>query len=489
MPGCLTGDGERGDCGSGRVFWVTHGSCEGRALTELRPPDWRYMGAPETRYVTVGDAQVAYQVVGSGPLDVVYHHGFCHLDLQWDVAPEAAFNARLASFCRLILFDRRGSGASERVPLGHFPTWEEWNEDLLAVLDAVGSSTAAIFAEAEAGPMAILFAATHPERISALILGNTAARYARGDDYAIGMPEATIDSFAGLVEESWGAVAFIEAAFPSLADEREVLTALAKLTRAAATPRVAAAQYRHIFGQLDARHALHLIRVPTLVLRNASNPLEPTRPALSRYLADHIEGARLIDVPGQDALFFGGDFVGLIDEVAEFLTGQRPPVDVDRILTTVLFTDIVASTERAVELGDQRWRELLDTHDRAVREQLHRFRGQEINTTGDGFVACFDGPARAIQCAIEITRASHRLGLAVRAGLHTGECERRGADIAGLAVHVAARVGALAGPGDVLVSRTVTDLVAGSGISFDDRGEHALKGIPGNWQLFAANSS
>jgi class 3 adenylate cyclase len=447
------------------------------------------MDAPETRYVTVGDAQVAYQVVGGGPLDLVYHHGFCHLDLQWDVAPEAAFNARLASFCRLILFDRRGSGASERVPLGHFPTWEEWNEDLLAVLDAAGSRTAAIFAEGEPGPMAILFAAAHPERVSALVLGNTAARYGYGDDYPIGMPQANIDAFAELVEESWGASAFMEAAFPSLAGEQQVLAALAKLTRAAATPRIAAAQYRHIFGQLDARHALDLIRVPTLVLRNASNPLEPTRPALSQYLADHIDGARIVDVAGRDALFFAGDFGVVIDEVAEFLTGQRPPVDVDRILTTVLFTDIIASTERAVEVGDQRWRELLDTHDRVVREQLHHFRGQEINTTGDGFVACFDGPARAIQCAIEITRASHRLGLAVRAGLHTGECERRGDDIAGLAVHIAARVGALAGPDEVLVSRTVTDLVAGSGITFDDRGEHTLKGIPGSWQLFAPKPS
>jgi class 3 adenylate cyclase len=230
---------------------------------------------------------------------------------------------------------------------------------------------------------------------------------------------------------------------------------------------------------------LDLIRVPTLVLHNDSK-IEPNRPELARFVADHVDGARLVAVPGEDALFFGGDFAPVVDEVSEFLTGQRPPVDIDRILTTVLFTDIVASTERAVEAGDEGWRSLLDAHDRAVRDQLHRFRGEEINTTGDGFIACFDGPARAIDCATEIIRASRHVGLDVRAGLHTGECERRGDDIAGVAVHVAARIGALAGPGEVVVSRTVTDLVAGSGIEFESRGEHTLKGVPGDWQLFVA---
>ena len=441
------------------------------------------MNAPETRYVVVGDAEVAYQVIGEGPLDLVYHHGFCHLDLQWDVAPEAVFNERLASFSRLILFDRRGTGASERGARDFFPSWEEWGEDLRAVLDAAGSQSAAIFAEAEAGPTAILFAAAHPERVRALVLGNTAARYAVADDYPIGMAQADIETFTAAIESSWGTVEGLLGAFPSLAGDEAVLRPLARLCRAAGTPRMAGALYRHVFSQLDVRSLLGLVQAPTLVLHNRG-----TDAARARYLAEHIAGARLVEVPGDDVLFFGGDHDPVISEVAEFLTGQRPPVAVDRILTTVLVTDIVASTERAAALGDQRWRALLDTHDRAVRTQLARFRGQEINTTGDGFLARFDGPARAIRCAMEIAKVSHGLGLEVRAGVHTGECELRDGDLAGLAVHIAARVSALAKPGEVLVSRTVTDLVAGAGIVFDDRGEHVLRGVPGDWRLFVATA-
>ena len=383
------------------------------------------MNAPLTRYATASDSQVAFQVIGDGPIDLVYHHGFCHLDLQWDVVPEAAFNRRLASFSRLILFDRRGSGASERLPHGSFPTWQEWSEDLLAVLDASGSVSTAIFAEAEAGPMALMFAAHHPERVNALVLGNTAARYVLGADYPIGMPEEDVEAFVELVEAGWGSADLMKVVFPGLADDSQSLAALAKLVRAASTPRMAAAQYRHIFGQLDARPVLDLINVPTLVLVN-NNPLalDPStgRAERARYLADHINGARIVEIPGDDGLFFGGDFDLVIAEAAEFLTGQRPPVDVDHVLTTVLFTDIVSSTEHVVAIGDQRWRTLLDAHDRATRTQLKRFQGREIKTTGDGFLACFDSPARAIQCATEITQASQAIGLEVRAGLHTGEC-------------------------------------------------------------------
>jgi class 3 adenylate cyclase len=448
------------------------------------------MNAPETQYVTVGDAQIAYQVIGDGPIDLVYHHGFCHLDLQWDVVSEAAWNRGLASFSRLIMFDRRGSGASERIPLGEFPTWEVWNADLLAVLDAVGSPSAALFAELEAGPMAIMFAAAHPERVTALVLGNTYARNAGAPDYPIGLSAPVVDELSEFLESMWGKTEGLQAFMPSLANSPAELASLARLARAAATPRIAGSQFRYINGQLDAREALPLLSMPTLVVHNrAALGLDPVtqQAARAQYLAEHIPGARYLEVPGDDAFFFAGDHAVVLDAVAEFLTGQRGPVATDRFLTTVMFTDIVGSTEHAVSRGDQRWRELLDAHDRSVRDLLRRYAGREIKTTGDGFLACFDGPARAIDCAAEITHFAHMLGIEVRAGLHTGECERRGDDIAGFAVHVAARVGALAGPGEVLVSRTVTDLVAGAGLTFTDRGEHPLKGIPDTWHLFAAN--
>jgi class 3 adenylate cyclase len=452
-----------------------------KSVVKPRVSKDRGMNAPETRYVAVGDVEVAYQIVGEGPLDLVYHHGFCHLDAQWDVAPEAAFNERLASFSRLILFDRRGTGASERGAREFFPSWEEWGEDLRAVLDASRSQSAAIFAEAEAGPIAILFAVAHPERVSALVLGNTAARYAVADDYPLGMTPSEIDAFVQFVGEGWGKVDGLATLFPGLAGDTQALRALARVARGAATPRMGAALFRHILSELDVRHLLGLVQAPTLVLHNHGADA-----GRARYLAEHIPGARLVEVPGDDYLFFGADHEPVVREVAEFLTGQRPPVEVDRILTTVLFTDIVASTERVAAMGDKRWRVLLDAHDRAVRAQLTRYRGQEIKATGDGFMARFDGPARAVRCANDIAKTSHVLGLEIRAGLHTGECEVRDGDIAGLAVHIAARVGALAQPGEVLVSRTVTDLVSGSGITFDDRGDHVLKGVPGDWRLFAA---
>ncbi len=435
---------------------------------------------PETRYVIVDDAEVAYQVTGEGPMDLVYHHGLCQIDLQWDVAPEAAFNRQLASFSRLILFDRRGTGASERARVTDTPQWERWSEDLLAVLDAVGSSSAAIFAEAEAGATAVLFAAAHPERVDALVLGNTQARTAWAEDYPIGMGVAEMETILQLVDANWGDPAALAVTFPSLAGDELVLRSLARLCRAAATPRQAGALYRYILRELDVRKVLPLVQAPTLVLHN-----DWVDAARARYLADHIAGARLVAVPGGDVLFFGADHEPVISEVAQFLTGRRLPVEVDRVLTTVLFTDIVGSTERAASLGDRRWRSLLDAHDESVREQLRLFRGKEIKTTGDGFLASFDGPARAIGCARATVEATRKLGVDVRLGLHTGECEVRGDDLGGLAVHIAARVGALAGAGEVLVSGTVKDLVVGSGIAFVDRGQHQLKGVPGEWKLFA----
>ena len=435
---------------------------------------------PETRYVVVDDAEVAYQVVGEGPIDLVYHHGLCQIDLQWDVRPEAAFNRRLADFSRLILFDRRGTGASERAARTEVPEWERWGEDLLAVLDAVGSRSASIFAEAEAGATAVLFAAAHPERVEALVLGNTQARTAWAVDYPIGMEASDIEAFLELIDAGWGKSAALPAVFPSLAGDDLALQSLARLCRAAATPRHASALYRYIFSELDVRAVLPLVQAPTLVMHN-----DYFDSARASYLAEHIAGARLVAVPGGDVLFFGGDHEPVISEVAQFLTGERPPIEVDRVLTTVVFTDIVGSTERAASLGDRRWGSLLDAHDQSVREQLRRFRGKEIKTIGDGFLACFDGPARAIRCAQATVEATRKLGLEVRLGLHTGECEIRGDDLGGMAVHIAARVGALAGPGDVLVSGTVKDLVVGSGIEFVDRGEHDLKGVPGSWKLYA----
>jgi pimeloyl-ACP methyl ester carboxylesterase len=293
--------------------------------------------------------------------------------------------------------DARTSSLSIAISRSFIVT-EPWSEDLLAVLDAVGSTSAAVFAEAEAGATAVLFAAAHPERVNALVLGNTQARWAVADDYPIGLDPVDIESFVELIETTWGTPEGLAVALPSLAGDAASLRLLARLCRAAATPRTAGALYRHILSELDVRHMLGLVQVPTLVIHN-----EYTDTNRARYLADGIEGARLIHVPGNDMLFFGGDLEPVMDAVTEFLTGERPAVEIDRILTTVMFTDIVASTERAAAEGDQRWRNLLDAHDRAVRSELARFRGKEIKTTGDGFLAAFDGPTRAIHCAQAIT--------------------------------------------------------------------------------------
>jgi class 3 adenylate cyclase len=447
----------------------------------------RHVGAgsepPETRYTRIGDADVAYQVVGDGPVDLVYCRGAQHLEVMWEHPALADFLGRLASFSRLILFDRRGWGASDPVPRGEVATWEAWADDIGAVLDAVGSEQTAIFGEADAGAISVLFTAMHPDRVSALILGNASARLMVADDYPIGYSPELGGSMVALVEQAWGSVEMAKAVFPSRADDLGFLRFAARALRAAATPRSAAEQYRYMIETQDVREFLPLIHVPTLVLHNRGNPLTPVEHA--RYLAAHIDDARLVEIASDDGVFGIASDDPVPDEVAEFLTGERPIHDVDRVLTTVLFTDIVGSTAEAARVGDQRWRGLLDAHDRSVREQLARFRGREVNTTGDGFVASFDGPARAIRCARAITREIDTLGLQVRAGLHTGECELRGDDLAGIAVHVAARIGAHAGPGEVIASSTVKDLVAGSGIEFADRGEHELRGVPGSWRLYS----
>ena len=444
------------------------------------------MSRPDTKYVPVGDADVAYQVLGEGRSDLLFFNGLgSHVEMAWENPDIADFLKQLASLRRLIFFDRRGTGGSDGVPRHAIPTWEEWTEDIESVLNAVGSERSSILATVDSGPIAVLYAAAHPERIDSLVLCNTSARYLVADDYPIGFTPEALDFVVEFVRTHWGTPEFLSIAGAAGAEEAARRDALAPLFRASVTPRTAAAQYDYLLRNLDVRQVLPLIRAPTLVL-SADNPsFLPS--AMGHYISEHIEGSRFVALPGQDMTIFGQRDI-VFDEVAEFLTGTRPATDVDRVLVSVLFTDIVGSTERAASLGDQRWRSLLDRHDQIVREQLRIFRGREINTTGDGFVASFDGPARAIRCGQAIIDATRAHGIELRVGLHTGECEVRGNDLGGLAVHIAARLGSLAVPGEVLVSSTVKDLVVGSGIEFQDRGEHELKGVPGTWRLFHVES-
>jgi class 3 adenylate cyclase len=440
--------------------------------------------APETKYVRVGESDVAYQVLGDGSPDYLYCYGLgSHVDLAWDLPGVAAFLRQMASFCRPIFFDRRGTGASDGLLSHAMPTWEEWAEDIGAVLDAVGSTEAVLSAELDAGPFAILYAALHPERVKALVLCNTAARCLRADDYPIGVAAEALDAFIELVATSWGTPEMSALGNPSLSIDDPMTQRAARVARASATPHAAAAQYDYILRNLDVSQALPLIKAPTLVLHTSDNLIVPIE--LSRYLADHIEGATFVELQGPDVGAILAPPTEDLALIAEFLTGERAPIEIESILTTALFTDIVDSTRQAAHLGDRRWRALLDSHDGLVRDQLRRFRGQEINTTGDGFLASFDGPARAIRCASAMVEATQGLGLEIRAGLHTGECQVRGSDLSGIAVHIASRVGSMAMAREVLVSRTVKDLVIGSGIEFADRGEHELKGVPGSWRLFA----
>ena len=383
----------------------------------------------ETKYVAVGDADVAYRVVGDGPVDLLFFYGLgSHVDMLLDDPGSGQFLHALASFSRLIYLDRRGTGASDALTPNAMPAWEEWADDLGSVLDAVGSDRTAIVAALDAGPIAMMFAALQPERVSALILTNTTPRYLEADDYPIGVPQAVADAVVETIGSLWGTEELAKVTQPARANDADFARSYARTLRASATPRNAAAQLRYILENVDVRSVLDLIQAPTLVLHTSQNPLIPIDHG--RYLADHIPGARFIELPGQGILADDGGAT-LVREIAEFLTGARPVVDIDRVLTTVLFTDIVASTEHLASLGDRRWHAMLDAHDRAVRDQLRRYRGREIKTTGDGFHACFDGPGRAIACATSITQAARGLGIEVRAGMHTGECEVRGDDLAG----------------------------------------------------------
>jgi class 3 adenylate cyclase len=436
----------------------------------------------ETRYATRGDIHVAYQVTGHGPLDLVLVSvWFSHLEARWEIPGFAHMLDRLGSFSRVISFDKYGIGLSDPAPPGAPPPIEDWMDDVRAVMDAVGVEQAALLGAADGGMMAALFAATYPERVSSLILANTAARLSESTDYPYGLPQSTQEALVEMTRQAWGGPALLLATNPSLADDPEGQAAWARYLRLAASP-ATAGDVLHALFQIDVRAALSSIQAPTLVIRRRGNTLVSAESI--RYLVDHIANARLIELPGGDYGLGVGDVDEMLDEVEEFLTGYRGGSDPDRRLATVLFTDIVGSTELAADLGDRRWRELLEMHDLVSRRQLARYQGQLIKTTGDGLLATFDGPARAIRASLAIRDAVRGLGIELRAGLHTGEIVEVSGDVGGLGVHLAARVMALAPPGSVLVSRTVRDLAGGSGFRFTDAGTHELKGIADTWELY-----
>lgn len=435
---------------------------------------------PETKYARSGDVHIAHQVIGDAALDLVHVPGYQHLDVVWEWPFSSQLMQRLGSFSRLILFDKRGTGLSDPVPLTALPTLEEWMDDVRAVMDAVGSERAAIMAFFEGGPMAMLFAATYPERTSALVLVNSYARLPRAEGYPWGVPPEVLEAALETSRALWRTGSLASWQVPSRADDPDFRDWWARLERASASPGTFAAIAR-VNAQVDVRHVLPLIQAPTLVIHSRGNPW--VRVGHGRYLAQNIAGARYVEVDSSDNVY--GSDQAPYDDIEEFLTGVRPVPLQNRVLATVLFTDIVGSAKHASEVGDTRWRELLNSHHAIVRRESATSRGREVNTLGDGFLATFDGPARAIHCAHAILDRVRGLGLDVRAGLHTGECDLSGEDIGGIAVTIASRVADLAAPGEVLVSSTVKDLVAGSGIRFVERGAHELKGVPEQWRLYA----
>ncbi|MBI4635442.1 MAG: adenylate/guanylate cyclase domain-containing protein [Candidatus Rokubacteria bacterium] len=437
---------------------------------------------PETKYAKSGNLHIAYQVTGHGTIDLVFVHGWIsHIEHLWEEPSLARSLRRLASFSRLILLDKRGTGLSDPVPLDKLPTLEERMDDIRAVMDAAGSQRAALLGTSEAGALNLLFTATHPERTAALILLNSYARLAWSEDYPWGIRADDAERLLEAIEEGWGKGVAFEALLASQSDNQSMRNWWARYQRLAASPGAAVTLLRRALDT-DARSVLPTITVPTLILHRTGDPFTGTEHG--RYLAKHIPGAKYVQLDGIDHLFFAEDADRLLAEIQEFLTGVREASEPERVLSTVLFVDIVGSTAHAVTLGDRRWRDLLDAYYGVVRADLQRFRGREIDTAGDGLFAVFDGPARAIRCACAITDAVRHLGIEVRAGLHTGECEVIGPKVGGVAVHIGARIAGLAGASEVLVSSTVRDLVAGSGLRFEDRGTHALKGVPGGWRVF-----
>ena len=444
---------------------------------------------PETHYAKSGDVSIAYQVVGAGPHDLVYVPPISHLELAWESVRQAKFFLRLASLSRLIMLNQRGVGMSDHIQ--GVPTLETRMDDIRAAMDAVGCERGVLFGLGDAGPLCVVFAATYPERTTALVLMNSSPRFVRNPEFPWLPARAEADSRAEQAERRWGDQAFFDESFreinPSASEEET--RGEAREMRIAVSPGSAAA-YMRMNDDVDVCDVLGSVRVPTLVLQREDAHWDVRS---SRYLAAHVPGARLVELPGADFVPHLGDQEQLFAELESFLADvhekEQWPTEPDRVLATVLFTDIDGATAHAAELGDRAWRELLECHHALVRRELVRFRGQEVDTAGDGFFASFDGPARAIRCACAISDSVSELGLEIRAGLHTGECELVDGKVAGIAVHTGARVASRANPGEVLVSQTVKDLVAGSGLSFDDRGTHELKGVPGEWRLYSVTAT
>ena len=439
---------------------------------------------PETNFARRGQDRIAYQVFGEGPLDVLWMSslGDC-IDFRWEYAPYASFLRRLASFSRVVMFDRRGIGASDPVSLEALPIWEEWIDDGRIVLDEVGSEGAAILGQADGGAIAILFAAAHPDRTQSLIVANAWVRSEENLIYDFQPDETDLEGLEDALVSTWGTESFADLGFqPDSAGDPEYRRWVARTTRLSGSPREAASYMRHIRG-IDVRQALSAVQAPALVMQRTEMPLLPAE--AGHQLANSIRNARFVQGGGADFAIFTEPNTEVLDQVEEFLTGSAASPDANRALATILFTDIVGSTQRAVALGDRRWRVLLDSHDAVTRMIVDQYRGRLIKQTGDGAMATFDGPGRALRCAFALRGALEPLGISIKAGLHTAEIELRGNDIGGIGVHVAARVLDHAGPGEVVTSAAVPLLVAGSGFEFEERGEHELKGVPGNWKLFA----
>jgi pimeloyl-ACP methyl ester carboxylesterase len=437
-----------------------------------------------TQYARSGDVSIAYQVHGDGPMDLVYVPGWVsNIELMWDDPVLASILRRLGSFARVITFDKRGTGLSDRVPDGELPDLETRADDLRAVMDSAGSQRATLLGHSEGGNLSTLFAAAHPERVEGLILVASYAKRIWSEDYPWAPKPADREAEIAEAEATWGDPDAIPGyMLGSRADDRSFRDWVARYLRLGASPRAAATLLR-MSTQMDTRAALPLIQAPTLCIYRTDD--QDVLVEEGRWIASRIPDARLVELPGNAHLFYADDPTRMLDEIEEFMTGRRESAEPDRVLATVLYTDIVGSTERAAELGDHQWRTLVERHDRIVADQVSRFRGRVVKQTGDGVVAVFDGPGRAIRAATAIGAALQPLGLEVRAGVHSGEVEIVGDDYAGLAFHIGARIASLADAGEVLVSRTVRDLVVGSSFEFAEHGTHQLKGVPGDWDVYA----
>ena len=439
---------------------------------------------PRTKYARSGDVRIAYQISGDAPVDVVWAPGtMSHLDLDWEIPERALFFERFSKFCRLIRFDKRGTGLSDR-PL-KMATLEERTDDIRAVMDDIGLERANIFGVSEGGSMACLFAATYPQRVNSLLVWGAQARWIASPDHPWGQTQEEHDRMIAMIDDDWPSFDYITGPGAGVGPDADpaFIESISRYMRAAANPSAVRA-YEIMNGQIDTRPILPSIQAPTLVMNRTGDPC--ARIEAARDMASRIPGAKFKEYPGNSHSMMLDDMETILSDIQEFITGERPIDSYDRILATVLFVDIASSTERAATLGDTRWRNVLNSYYAIVRKEFSRFRGKERNTTGDGFLATFDGPARAIRCALAITQTVKQLGIDVRASVHTGECELMGDNVGGIAVHIGARIMAQAEPGNVLVSGTVKDLVSGSGIHFEDRGVYQLKGVPGEWRLFAA---